>query len=133
MQISTRQRDYVVDALTLRSHLGSALGPTLSDPSRVKVLHGADRDVEWLQVMSGRGGGGGARGADFVIVVPSLVLTFYYFLTFPARLWVVLGQPFRHGPGSPCTQLALRGARLSFGPLLRGQGVEGDLRAVDTN
>ena len=47
-----------MDALALRSHLGSALGPTLSDPAKVKVLHGADRDVEWLQVMT--------RGVDGV-------------------------------------------------------------------
>ena len=50
VQISSRSHDYVVDALALRPFLGPALRPLLADPSRVKVLHGADRDVEWLQV-----------------------------------------------------------------------------------
>ena len=50
IQISSRSHDYVVDAIALRPFLGPALRPLLADPSRVKVLHGADRDVEWLQV-----------------------------------------------------------------------------------
>ena len=50
IQISGRSHDYVVDAIALRAFLGPALRPLLTDPSRVKVLHGADRDVEWLQV-----------------------------------------------------------------------------------
>jgi hypothetical protein len=40
----------VVDALALRAQLGPALAGVLSDPAVVKVLHGADRDVLWLQV-----------------------------------------------------------------------------------
>ena len=53
IQISSRSHDYVVDAIVLRAFLGPALCPLLADPSRVKVLHGADRDVEWLQVCVG--------------------------------------------------------------------------------
>ncbi|KXZ56029.1 hypothetical protein GPECTOR_2g1581 [Gonium pectorale] len=49
MQISTRTTDYVVDALVLRSQLGPALARVFADPQVVKVLHGADGDVEWLQ------------------------------------------------------------------------------------
>ena len=50
VQISSRGRDYVVDAIALRTLIGPALAPVMADPARVKVLHGADRDVEWLQV-----------------------------------------------------------------------------------
>ncbi|KAJ2614825.1 exosome nuclease subunit [Coemansia sp. RSA 1365] len=48
VQISTRQRDYVVDALALRSELWR-LNDITADPQRVKVLHGAESDVVWLQ------------------------------------------------------------------------------------
>jgi hypothetical protein len=50
MQVSTRTQDWLVDALALRGELGAALGPVFSDPGVVKVLHGADHDVLWLQV-----------------------------------------------------------------------------------
>ncbi|KAL6764692.1 ribonuclease H-like domain-containing protein [Haematococcus lacustris] len=49
MQVSSRDADWVVDCLALRAHLGPALQPLLADPGIVKVLHGADRDVVWLQ------------------------------------------------------------------------------------
>eukprot|EP00850_Spirogloea_muscicola_P010843 SM000065S20192 [mRNA] locus=s65:263503:269381:- [translate_table: standard] len=49
MQLSTRTEDFVVDVLALRSHIGQALGPIFADPAVLKVLHGADRDVMWLQ------------------------------------------------------------------------------------
>eukprot|EP00850_Spirogloea_muscicola_P013094 SM000087S23376 [mRNA] locus=s87:380220:386117:- [translate_table: standard] len=49
MQLSTRTEDFVVDVLALRSHIGEALGPIFADPAVLKVLHGADRDVLWLQ------------------------------------------------------------------------------------
>ncbi|NXK93076.1 EXOSX protein, partial [Formicarius rufipectus] len=48
MQISTRTEDFIIDALELRSDL-SILNETFTDPAIVKVLHGADSDVEWLQ------------------------------------------------------------------------------------
>jgi len=49
MQLSTRTHDFIIDTLKLREHLGPALLPYFDDPTKVKVLHGADYDVEWLQ------------------------------------------------------------------------------------
>ena len=49
MQISTREKDFVVDTLTLRSHLRDALGKVFADENILKVMHGADNDVQWLQ------------------------------------------------------------------------------------
>lgn len=49
MQLSTRTEDIIVDAMKLRSHIGPRLGWIFSDPKVVKVLHGADSDVKWLQ------------------------------------------------------------------------------------
>ncbi|XP_063804754.1 exosome complex component 10 isoform X2 [Pseudophryne corroboree] len=48
MQISTRTDDYIIDTLELRSDL-YILNESFTDPAIVKVLHGADSDVEWLQ------------------------------------------------------------------------------------
>ncbi|XP_049945111.1 exosome component 10 isoform X1 [Schistocerca serialis cubense] len=48
MQLSTRDTDYIVDTLALRSDL-QCLNDVFTDPKVVKVLHGADSDVEWLQ------------------------------------------------------------------------------------
>ncbi|KAJ1846963.1 exosome nuclease subunit, partial [Coemansia sp. RSA 2703] len=48
VQLSTRTHDFVIDALTLRSHL-HVLNEITADPSVVKVLHGAESDVLWLQ------------------------------------------------------------------------------------
>lgn len=49
MQISTREEDWIVDTIALRKTLGDALRSVFDDPKIVKVLHGADSDVEWLQ------------------------------------------------------------------------------------
>ena len=49
MQISTREEDFIVDTLKLKKHLGDALRGIFDDPEITKVLHGADRDIEWLQ------------------------------------------------------------------------------------
>lgn len=49
MQISTRTEDFVVDTLKLRVHIGPHLREVFKDPSKRKVMHGADRDVLWLQ------------------------------------------------------------------------------------
>ncbi|CAG9467815.1 unnamed protein product [Pedinophyceae sp. YPF-701] len=49
IQVSSRTRDFVIDALVLRHAIPSALGPVFEDPKIVKVLHGADMDVKWLQ------------------------------------------------------------------------------------
>lgn len=49
IQISTRFRDFVVDPIKLRSEVGDALRPILDDPAKIKVLHGSDMDIQWLQ------------------------------------------------------------------------------------
>ncbi|XP_014524242.1 protein RRP6-like 2 isoform X2 [Vigna radiata var. radiata] len=49
MQISTRAEDFVVDTLKLRIHIGPYLRDVFKDPSKKKVMHGADRDILWLQ------------------------------------------------------------------------------------
>lgn len=48
VQISTRSKDWLVDPFDIfeKMHL---LNEIFSDPSILKVLHGADRDVMWLQ------------------------------------------------------------------------------------
>lgn len=48
MQISTRDTDYIVDTIALRSQL-QELNIVFTNPSIVKVFHGADSDVLWLQ------------------------------------------------------------------------------------
>ncbi|KAJ1887561.1 exosome nuclease subunit, partial [Kickxella alabastrina] len=48
VQISSRTRDFVVDALALRSELHQ-LNRITTDPRVVKVLHGAESDIVWLQ------------------------------------------------------------------------------------
>lgn len=48
MQISTRSTDYLVDCLALRSKLG-ILNNIFTNPRVIKVLHGCDYDVVWLQ------------------------------------------------------------------------------------
>uniref|UniRef100_A0A3Q1F409 Exosome complex component 10 n=1 Tax=Acanthochromis polyacanthus TaxID=80966 RepID=A0A3Q1F409_9TELE len=48
MQISTREEDFIIDTLELRSEM-YILNEAFTDPSIVKVFHGADSDIEWLQ------------------------------------------------------------------------------------
>ncbi|XP_062504252.1 exosome complex component 10-like isoform X2 [Corticium candelabrum] len=48
MQISTRSADYLIDVLELRSHINLLLN-VFTNPAIVKVFHGADHDVLWLQ------------------------------------------------------------------------------------
>jgi exosome complex exonuclease RRP6 len=48
IQISTRSQDFIVDAIALREHL-QRLNSSFADPSKVKVFHGADQDIKWLQ------------------------------------------------------------------------------------
>jgi ribonuclease D len=48
MQISTRYDDYIIDTIKLRSEM-FRLNEIFSDWTLIKVLHGADFDVEWLQ------------------------------------------------------------------------------------
>jgi exosome complex exonuclease RRP6 len=48
MQISSRSKDYIIDTLALR-HSMHLLGEIFADPSKVKVLHGCERDIVWMQ------------------------------------------------------------------------------------
>ncbi|XP_010890093.1 exosome component 10 isoform X1 [Esox lucius] len=48
MQISTREEDFIIDTLDLRSEM-YILNEAFTDPNIVKVFHGADSDIEWLQ------------------------------------------------------------------------------------
>lgn len=48
MQISTRSHDYIVDTLALRHEL-HVLNDVFANPRILKVLHGAEMDVQWLQ------------------------------------------------------------------------------------
>ncbi|XP_065851992.1 protein RRP6-like 2 [Euphorbia lathyris] len=49
MQISTRTEDFIIDTLKLRIHVGPYLRELFKDPAKKKVMHGADRDIVWLQ------------------------------------------------------------------------------------
>ncbi|PFH53303.1 hypothetical protein AMATHDRAFT_137825 [Amanita thiersii Skay4041] len=48
MQLSTRQEDWIVDTLALREELVE-LNEVFTDPEIVKVFHGAESDIVWLQ------------------------------------------------------------------------------------
>lgn len=48
MQISTREKDWIVDTLKLREEL-QILNEVFADPKIIKVLHGAYMDIIWLQ------------------------------------------------------------------------------------
>ncbi|KAF8423841.1 ribonuclease H-like domain-containing protein [Tirmania nivea] len=48
MQISTREKDWIVDTLKLREEL-QCLNEVFADPKKVKVFHGAYMDIVWLQ------------------------------------------------------------------------------------
>lgn len=48
MQISTFDEDYIVDTLVLRNEL-IELNEVFTDPKIIKVFHGADNDINWLQ------------------------------------------------------------------------------------
>ncbi|KAF9265330.1 hypothetical protein L218DRAFT_167220 [Marasmius fiardii PR-910] len=48
MQISTRSQDWIIDLLHLREEM-EVLNEVFTDPKIVKVLHGAESDIVWLQ------------------------------------------------------------------------------------
>lgn len=48
MQISSRQKDWLIDTLSLRDDL-QGLNEIFANPAIVKVFHGANMDVHWLQ------------------------------------------------------------------------------------
>eukprot|EP00299_Pterocystis_sp_00344_P017227 c8638_g1_i1.p1 GENE.c8638_g1_i1~~c8638_g1_i1.p1 ORF type:complete len:788 (+),score=195.51 c8638_g1_i1:261-2366(+) len=82
MQISTRSRDYLVDTITLRHHIHK-LAPIFADPTKVKVMHGADSDIVWLQkdfdiyVVNLFDTGQAARVLDFPSFGLAYLLKFY--------------------------------------------------------
>ncbi|WWC66443.1 uncharacterized protein I206_100345 [Kwoniella pini CBS 10737] len=50
IQITTRAGDWVIDSLKLRKELREdKLGNVFTDPSIIKVFHGSDSDIVWLQ------------------------------------------------------------------------------------
>ncbi|KAG0704825.1 ribonuclease H-like domain-containing protein [Suillus ampliporus] len=51
MQISTRQEDFIIDLLVpgVRDSISNVLGEIFADPEIVKVFHGAESDIVWLQ------------------------------------------------------------------------------------
>ncbi|KAL0287075.1 UNVERIFIED_CONTAM: protein RRP6-like 2, partial [Sesamum angustifolium] len=49
MQISTRTEDFIIDTPRLRVQIGPHLREVFKDPTKRKALHGADRDIVWLQ------------------------------------------------------------------------------------
>eukprot|EP00300_Choanocystis_sp_HF-7_P006919 c14982_g1_i2.p1 GENE.c14982_g1_i2~~c14982_g1_i2.p1 ORF type:complete len:647 (+),score=154.33 c14982_g1_i2:51-1991(+) len=48
MQLSTRTQDFIIDTLALRAEIHK-LAPMFANPRILKVMHGADMDVVWLQ------------------------------------------------------------------------------------
>ena len=48
MQISTRREDFIINAISCR-HLMHHLNVIFTDPKVLKVFHGADSDICWLQ------------------------------------------------------------------------------------
>ncbi|KAK7328502.1 hypothetical protein VNO77_22611 [Canavalia gladiata] len=49
MQISTRTEDFVIDTLKVQNHVRLYPREIFKDPTQKKVMHGADRDIIWLQ------------------------------------------------------------------------------------
>ena len=49
MQLSTREKDYIIDTIALRASIGKAFGALFADSNCLKILHGGDSDVRWLQ------------------------------------------------------------------------------------
>lgn len=48
IQISTRAEDFIIDALKLRHEL-FRLNESFTNPKIIKVFHGAEMDIIWLQ------------------------------------------------------------------------------------
>ncbi|XP_073973301.1 exosome component Rrp6 isoform X2 [Rhodnius prolixus] len=48
LQISTREKDYIIDTLCLR-HILYKLNEVFTKPSILKIFHSGDSDIEWLQ------------------------------------------------------------------------------------
>ena len=48
MQLSTRKKDYIIDTIALRRQMPKLL-EIFANPNIIKVMHGADMDILWLQ------------------------------------------------------------------------------------
>lgn len=94
MQISNRQSDWIVDTIALRNEL-HALNEIFTDPQIVKVFHGANMDIVWLQ-------------RDLGIYVVSLFDTYHASkaLGFPKFSLAYLLEEFAHFKTSKKYQLA---------------------------
>ena len=49
MQISTRSKDYLIDSVLLRNHIKPYLGSILENQGILKIFHGGESDIYWLQ------------------------------------------------------------------------------------
>lgn len=49
LQLSTTTNDYIIDTISLRESIGPTLGNIFSNPGIIKVFHGAQSDIQWLQ------------------------------------------------------------------------------------
>ncbi|KAM3142475.1 hypothetical protein pb186bvf_005377 [Paramecium bursaria] len=49
IQLSTREQDYIIDPFPIWNWVGQILGCVFANPKIVKILHGADNDILWLQ------------------------------------------------------------------------------------
>lgn len=49
LQLSTPSNDYIVDTISLRESIGPVLGSIFANPGIIKVFHGAQSDIQWLQ------------------------------------------------------------------------------------
>lgn len=49
MQISTRNKDWIIDTLQPWRHRLEILNEVFADPTKLKVFHGASSDIVWLQ------------------------------------------------------------------------------------
>lgn len=50
VQVSTRWKDFIIDALSpVIRQISTKLNDAFADPAKVKILHGAEHDVLWLQ------------------------------------------------------------------------------------
>ena len=98
-QISTRETDYLVDVLKARDSVW-LLNEVFTDPAIMKVLHGADMDVVWLQ-------------KDFGVYLVG------------ERASSHAGEHVRHGPGGARARFRVVRPRVPAEALLRREGEQG--------
>jgi ribonuclease D len=48
MQLATREKVYIIDTIVLRSTM-NLLAPVFANPFIVKVFHGCEKVITWLQ------------------------------------------------------------------------------------